>query len=183
APDRAELLDPLNLGAEAHAARAVDAARHVRRDQRPEILVLHDALLLGVARHAAAEAEREVLQLALAALIADRAVERMVDQQELHRRLLRRDRALRAREDLHAVHDGRRARGGGLRRLLDLDEAHPAVRRDAELVVVTEARDVDPRAIGYLDQHFALARLERHAVDFDLDRVVAHVPLRLTPRR
>src|SRR5690606_37746177 len=28
ASDRAELLDPLNLGAEAHAARAVDAARH-----------------------------------------------------------------------------------------------------------------------------------------------------------
>ena len=40
-----------------------------------------------------AEAERQVLQLALAALVADRAVERMVDQQEFHRRLLRGDRA------------------------------------------------------------------------------------------
>ena len=34
----------------------------------------------------AAEAHRQVLQLALAALVADRAVERMVDQQEFHRR-------------------------------------------------------------------------------------------------
>src|SRR5690606_19243062 len=81
APDRAELLDPLDFGAEAHAARAVDAARHIGRDERTEVLVLHDALLLGIARYAPAEAEREILQLALAALVADRAVERMVDQQ------------------------------------------------------------------------------------------------------
>ena len=57
----------------------------------PEVLVLDHALALGVARDVAAEAHREILQLALAALVADRAVERMVDQQELHRRLLRRD--------------------------------------------------------------------------------------------
>ena len=39
----------------------------------------------------AAEAHREILQLALAALIADRAVERMIDEQEFHRRFLRGD--------------------------------------------------------------------------------------------
>src|SRR5690606_40528387 len=114
------------------AARAVDAARHIGRDERTEVLVLHDALLLGIARYAPAEAEREILQLALAALVADRAVERMVDQQELHRRLLGRDRALRAREDLHPFRDRRRARRQRLRRLLDLDQAHPAVRRRSE---------------------------------------------------
>ena len=47
-----------------------------------------------VARADAAVADREVLQLALAALVADRAVERMVDQQELHHALLRLDRLL-----------------------------------------------------------------------------------------
>ncbi len=60
----------------------------------PRFLSFTIALALGVARDAAAEAHREILELALAALVADRAVERMVDQQELHRRFLRRDRAL-----------------------------------------------------------------------------------------
>ena len=127
---RAELLDAGDLGAEPDAARAMDAARHVRRDERPQVLVFDDAFALRVARHAAAEAHREVLQLALAALIADRAIERMVDQQELHRGFLRRDRALRAREDLHAFGDRRRAGRQRLRCLLDLDQAHAAVGRD-----------------------------------------------------
>ena len=65
-------------------------------DERAEVLVLHDALALVEARDVAAEAHRQILQLALAALVADRAVERMVDQQELHRRALRADRARRA---------------------------------------------------------------------------------------
>src|SRR5690606_25965852 len=134
--------------------------------------------LLGVARHVPTETEREILQLALAALVADRAVERMIDQQELHRALLRRYRALRAREDLHSVRDRRRASRQRLRRLLDVDEAHAAVRGDAELAVIAEARNVDAGSIGHLDQHLALARLERHAVHFDLDYVVAHVRLR-----
>ena len=36
-----------------------------------------------------AVADREVLQLALAALVADRTVERVVDEQELHHAVLR----------------------------------------------------------------------------------------------
>jgi hypothetical protein len=46
AAQRAEFRDAGDLLAEADAARAVDAARHVRRDQRAEVLVLHDALAL-----------------------------------------------------------------------------------------------------------------------------------------
>src|SRR5688572_22450706 len=69
----AELLDAGDLRAEAHAARAMDAARHVGRHERPQVLVFDDALPLGVARHTAAEAHREILQLTFAALIADRA--------------------------------------------------------------------------------------------------------------
>ena len=91
AADHAELLDAGDLLAEAHAARAVDAARHVGGDQRTQVLVLDHALALVEARDVAAEADRQVLQLALPALVADRAVERMVDQQELHGRALRAD--------------------------------------------------------------------------------------------
>ncbi len=174
AADRAERRDARDFLAEPHAARAVDAARHVGGDERAEVLVLEHALALGIARHVAPEAHREVLQLALAALVADRAVERMVDQQELHRRLLRRDRLGRFREDLHALGDRRRAGRQRLRRLLDLDQAHAAVGRDAQLVVVAETRDVDAVGIRDLDDHGVLARLHRHAVDFDIDQLFAH---------
>ena len=61
----------------------------------PRFSSWHDALALVVARDVAPEAHRQVLQLALAALIADRAVERVVDEQELHRRALRTDGARR----------------------------------------------------------------------------------------
>ena len=46
-------------------------------------------LCLGEPGLAAAVGHRLVLQRALAALVADRAVERVVDQQELHDALLR----------------------------------------------------------------------------------------------
>src|SRR6185503_12630887 len=168
---RAELLDAGDFRAEPDAARAVDAARHIRRDQGPQILVFDDALPLGVARDAAPEAHREILELALPSLVADRAVERMMDEEELHRRFLRRDRALRAREDLHAFGDGGGASRQRLRRFLDLDQAHAAVRGDRELRVIAESRHVDLGLVRHLDDHLALARLQRHAVDLDVDDV------------
>ena len=51
AADHAEFHDAGDLLAEADAARALDAARHLLgRDQRTQILVEHHALRLGVAR-------------------------------------------------------------------------------------------------------------------------------------
>ena len=95
APGHAEFHDAADLLAEAHAAGALDAARHLLgRHQRADVLVEDDPLLLDVARGRGAVADGEVLQLAFAALVADRAVERMVDQQELHHALLRLDRLL-----------------------------------------------------------------------------------------
>src|SRR6476619_6363587 len=80
-----------DLLAEAHAAVAEDAALAVDRDQRAQReRLLEVALGLDEARRAAAPAERDVLQRALAALVAHGAVERVVDEQELHDRLLRR---------------------------------------------------------------------------------------------
>src|SRR3954454_9019266 len=76
AAHRAELLKALNVLREADATCAVDATRHVRRHERPQILVLHDTLAFGVARNVASETHRQILQLAFATLIADRAIER-----------------------------------------------------------------------------------------------------------
>jgi hypothetical protein len=168
----AEFRDAGDVLAEAHATRAVDAARHVGGDERTQVFVLDHALALVEARDVTAEAEREVLQLALAALIADRAVERVVDEQELHRRLLGADGDRRFGEDLHALGDRRRAGGQGLRRLFDLDEAHAAVGRDRQLVVVTETRHIRAVRVGGVDDHRALAGLDGLAVDLEVDEVV-----------
>ena len=69
----------------------------------PELFSEDDSLFFRVARIAAAVADREVLQLAFAALVADRAVERVVDEQELHHPVLRVLRQLGVGPDLHAV--------------------------------------------------------------------------------
>src|SRR3546814_9627667 len=65
-------------------------------------------------------------------------------------------------------------RGAGRRRLahlLDLDQAHAAVRGDRQLVVVAEARDRDAGLVGGLDDHRALGRGQFDAVDEDGDLV------------
>ena len=64
--------------------------------------------------------------------------------------------------------------GMRLRRLLHLHQAHAAVGGDGELGVIAEARDVDVRRVRDLHDHRALASLQRHAVDLDIDQIVAH---------
>ena len=66
----------------------MDAAGHVRLHQRAKVLVLDHALALGEAGNGTAVTHRQVLQLALAALVANRAVQRVVDQQEFHHAVL-----------------------------------------------------------------------------------------------
>ena len=126
----AELLDAGDVLAETDAARAVNAARHVGGDQRANVFVFHHALAFVETRRVAAEAHGEILQLALAALIADRAIERVVDEQELHGRFLRANGLRALRENLHALANGRGAGRQRLRRLLHFHEAHAAVGRD-----------------------------------------------------
>ena len=76
--------------AEARAAVTEDAALAVERDQRRDRdRLLERALRERHARVAGPVAERQVLQRALAALVADGAVERVVDEDELERAVLR----------------------------------------------------------------------------------------------
>ena len=84
AANAAKLTGAGNFTHEAHAARAMDAAGHVGRDQRPDVLVGNNTLALDKPRHRTPVAHGDVLQFALAALVADGAIERMIDQQELH---------------------------------------------------------------------------------------------------
>ena len=126
-PGHAQLHDAPDLLTEAHAAGAMDAARHLLGgDERTHALVEDDPLFLTVIRHGMTVAHRQVLQLTFAALVADRTVQRMVDQQELHHRLLGLDGLAGMGVDLHAGGDRRGTGGQCLGRLLHLHQAHAA---------------------------------------------------------
>jgi hypothetical protein len=107
-----------------------------------------------------------LLQLALARLVADRTVDRVVQQEELEDGLLRRLRLLAGRVDDHALGHTRVARDLELRRLLDLDEAHAAVAGDREARVPAVVRDLDAGLVGRLDHRVAVGDLDLPAVDF-----------------
>src|ERR1700724_3284221 len=110
------------------------------------------ALWLDVAGDAGAPSEGDVLQWTLAALVADGAVQRMVDQQELHNRLLCRLHAVAFGVDDHAVLNRGRAAGLQLGDSLDLNEAHAAgADRLAELGLVAEHRYLDVAVLGGVD--------------------------------
>src|SRR2546425_299164 len=73
-----------DLGREARAAPALDAALAVKEHEVADRdRLLEVALLLDIPRLPGPERQRLILQRALAAAVADRAVERMVDEQEL----------------------------------------------------------------------------------------------------
>ncbi|MNX92681.1 hypothetical protein D3C86_1248310 [compost metagenome] len=152
--------------AEAHATGAVDAAAHfLGGNQRTQVLVEDDALFLLVTRGRAAVAHGQILQLAFAALIADRAVERVIDEQEFHHRLLSGAGLLRAGVDDHAVGHGRGAGGERLGRFFHFNQAHPAVRRDGQFLVVAEMRHVKPDFLGGMHDHAAFGHFDLVAVD------------------
>src|SRR5207302_2974811 len=123
------------------AARTQNAAltveQHLRGD-RDRLLIR--PLLVTEAALAVAVAHRLVLQRALAALVADRAVEGMVEQKELEVARLRllRDRRRELRLDDHPFGHGRRAGRERLALALDLDDALTAGAERLEQRVVAE---------------------------------------------
>ena len=158
--------------AETNATGAVDAAAHLlHRDQRADVLVEDNALFLVIARGPTPVAHRQILQLAFATLIANRAIERVVDEQKLHHRLLGLDDLVGLGVHHHAL--GHRGRTGRHRlgRFLDVDQAHAAVGRDAELLVVAEMRDGDAGGVGRMHHHAARFNADFLAVEFDFDHV------------
>jgi hypothetical protein len=172
-----------DLAGEPRAARAQHTALAVQADLRgdghgllvPPLAVDEPALARPVG-------QRLVLQRALAALVAHRAVERVVDQQELELGLLRRARRLagQVRVDDHALGDLCGARRHlprlvGCPREGDVDEALAARARRREQRVVTEPRDRDLQLLGGPDDQRALRHGDLLAVDRECDLVVCHV--------
>src|SRR6185436_13778898 len=151
--DGSQLRHAGNLRRETNAARAMDTPRHDGLDQRSDIFLLDRALVLLVTAGIDAVSHRLVLQIAFAALIADRAVERMVDQQEFH----------------HA-HGARRLR---LWDADDLDETHAAIAGDRQTLVETEARNFRARSLAGLEQCVLRRNVDLFSVDNDLGHATA----------
>ena len=160
---------------EADAARAQDAAVAVEHQRRTEVDVgLHALAVERAARkvHAAfvvAERVREILQRALAALVAHRAVERVVDQEELEHALAAVDGFRILRVHHHAFGHRRRARRLQLRHLLDLDQADAARRVDAQTGVVAVIGDLDAGFDGGLQNGGAFRHGKLPAIDGQRD--------------
>src|ERR1035437_6304650 len=171
--DEGQLSRLRDLTAEADAARALDAARHVGDDVRADrraVVAGELAAGLGRARDRQAGAEGVVLQLALARLVADGAVERMVDEEELHRGVAGREGLLGRGLDDHPVAHGHRAGGLDLRHALDLDHAHAALADDGEPRVVAEVRDLDAGGTARLER----VRVVRDFDDLSVDGYARH---------
>ena len=159
-----------DLLAKTDTARAVDAARHLfHRDERTYVLVEHHALFFLVARAGTTVTHRQILQLALTALVADRAIQRVVDEQELHHRLLRLDGLVGLGAHDHALRHGCGAGGHGLGGLFHIHQAHAAVGGDGQLLVVAEVRNVGAGFFGRMHDHAAFGHFDLLAVDFDFN--------------
>ena len=148
------------------AARALDAALPIEQHERADLDGLGPVpFLLDEPALSRPVGHRLVLEGALASLVADGAVERVVEEQELEHALLGLSGRLGLGEDLLAVghldEAGRlqaRAPGTG-----DLDEAHAAHADRLHPRVVAKARDEDPGPLGRRDDELALAAPPRPA--------------------
>src|SRR5690606_13644686 len=166
ARDHADVRNAGDLGDEPDATGALDAPRHERLHRRAHVLFFDGALVLGVARAVAAIGHGLVLQVALAALVADRAVQRVVDEQELHHPFAGLLHHRRVGEDLLAV--GGRQGAAGLplwRPRLHLDQAHAAIAGDRQPLVIAEPRNLLAGLLGHLEHGHAGLELDFYAVD------------------
>ena len=149
----------------AHTTCAVDAAAHLLHgDQRPDILVEHDTFFFFVTRCAGAVAHSQILQLALAALVADRAIQRMVDQQKLHHALLRFDGLVVLGVHHHALCHGRGAGRHWFGRLLHINQTHAAVGSYRQFFVITKMRNIGAGFFSRMHDGAAFAHVHLLAV-------------------
>ena len=165
----AEFHDSGNFLPEADAAGAMDATRHfLHRDQRSGFLVEDNVLGFLITRAATTIADCQILQHALAALIADRAIQRVIDQQELHHALLGLDRKFGVRLHLHSRRHRCRTGGQRFRCFFDLHQTHPATGRDGQFLVIADMRDIDAKPPGGIHDGASRRYLRCFAVDFDI---------------
>src|SRR5581483_5216347 len=180
-----------DLLAKPNATRAENAAFIVERHAWTELDVLRLLhFVFEKSRTLVAVFDLEFLQATFAGLVADRTIERMIDEQKFHHAAAaffdqRRSRA-------HAHPFGHILRATNLRtwhpidrrfaiaaelwfairphlRHAHLDQTHSAIARRAELLVIAIARHVFARLLARFDHTRAFRKLMPDAVDLDVD--------------
>ena len=176
---------------ETDAAGAHNAALVIEPDARADIDVLRlFHLHVHEAGDSASEADGLLLKAALAGLVADRAVERVVNQEKFHHALAAFLDKLAGGADAHVFCDGVRTGYGGARypadglvaifiadRLLTrsrprrhahLHHAHPAVSGDGELRMVTIIGHILFHRAAGLDHPGAFGKLVPNSVNLNI---------------
>ncbi len=158
-----------DLVREAHAARAQDAALVVEHDALGQIVELGRADLRHRGhRRRAVVLEVVVLQRALAGLVADAAVHRMVQRDELHRRLAVRPHELGVGQHPQALGHRQVACDFHPAAALDLNGADAAIAGDRQLRVPAEVRDEEAVRLRGLHDRLVVGGHDRLPVDEDL---------------
>jgi hypothetical protein len=111
------------------------------------------ALFFVVARIALAVADGQILQLAFAALVADRAIQRVVNQQEFHHDFCACTALSLWVRTIMPGDTGVAQAGIGFGAFLDFDQAHAAVGRDRQFLVIAEVRDVGSQFVCGVHHH------------------------------
>ena len=168
AVDQAHLFDPGHLRREADAARALNAAGHDGLDQRPHVFLFDRPLVFLEAAAVETIGHGLVLQVAFAALIADRAIQGVIDQKEFHHALARLFDGRGVGLDHHAFARRHGAGRNRLRRALHLHQAHAAVAGHREALVIAEAGNFDAGHFASLQHRHAVRHLDFPIVDGEL---------------
>ena len=151
APERSEIVDACHFRREPNTAGTMDAAGHDGLDERPHELLVDAALVFVEPAGMTAIAHRLVLQIAFPALVADRAVERMIDEQEFHDAVPRLANHFAVGDDLLVVHRRQGATRLRFRRpRLHLDQTHAAIAGDRQPLVIAESRNLAPGSLAGL---------------------------------
>ena len=166
----AEFHDASHFLSKAHATGAMDATAHLfHADEGARIFVEHHAFFFFVTRSRTTVAHSQVLQLAFATLVANRAIEWMVDQQKLHHRLLRFDCFFALGAHHHALGHRGGTRRHGLGCFFYIDQTHTAIGGDAEFLVITKMRNVGARFFSRMHDHAAFLDFHFFTVEFDFN--------------
>ena len=164
ATGRCQCLDVHHFIAVSDAAETLHAAIHLGLDQRTEILLGKHAL--GFNEPAGGRVLMgKILKVAFPALIADRAIKRMVGEDKFEYRSMGIVDHARGGAHTHALVDRSAAGGLELRHLFDFDQAHAAVGVRFELGVVAEMWNHDADTPGGFDHQGAFRNLDGHSID------------------
>ena len=177
----AELRPAVDLLGEADAPGAVHAAVHLRLDEGAHLLGRINAPELVRPTDRLAVGHGLILQGAFAALVAHRAIERVVLEQELEHPLLGLDDARGHGADYHAL--GRIRGAGGLELgyrpavsgVEHLDETGPALAHDGEVLVVAEMRNVRADAERGLQHGQTLVHRDALVVEYEGYLLIRHL--------